>query len=472
MSENITPAYGQSPAHGPQIKRVKLADLTPDPQNANLGTERGLALLDDSLRTLGAGRSILVDKNGKIIAGNKTHERALDIGLTDVLLVPTDGTTLVAVVRTDLDLESDPRAKRLALADNRIGEIDLAWAPEVLLDLANQYGHEITAGLWSESEWRDSIVAQAAKEAAAPEDQTESDQLNELAQKWGTQPGQLWLIPSATVPGSMHRLYCGDATRPADINKTMGDRLANLLVTSPPYWVGMSYETQKSESEIDSFIKACVLAWTDSVNVNCGRIIINTGTAAIHHIDKTRRTEVLILVDKWQNALRQRGWIMRHIRVWAKGAGGLQGVTGTLAPHTDAISQGWENLIEFAHHDTDSEFSYLGTFWNPAGDQRGQERADISWAQQGVWSDIPGDASAGGKHVAAFPVEIPRRFILLYSKPGEIVFDPFIGSGTTLLAAEFTHRLVCGLEYSPQYLAGALERFEENGLTPQLAGLK
>lgn len=452
-----------------EIKRVKITDLVPDPKNANLGTERGMALLDESLRTLGAGRSILVDKNGVVIAGNKTAQMAADIGLEDVILVPTDGRALVAVVRTDLDLESDPKAVRLALADNRIAEADLAWSPEVLLALSESYGREITAGLWSESEWRDSVVAQVAREATADDTPPESDLLDSLQEKWGTQPGQLWLIPSANVPGSSHRLYCGDCTRPADITRAMGPgpdhgpNLANLLVTSPPYWVGMTYETQRAEAEIDSFIRACGLAWSGAVNVNHGRIVINTGTAAIHRIDKTRKTEVLILVDKWQTALKQRGWLARNIRVWAK-SGDLP---ATIGPASDVVDQHWESFIEFDHNDSD--FEYLATFWSPAGDQRGQERADSAWAQQGVWADIPGEASAGGKHVAAFPIEIPRRFITLYTKPGEVVFDPFTGSGTTILAAEITHRRACGLELSPKYLAAALERFTEFGLDPQLA---
>src|SRR5689334_3265124 len=96
----------------------KLADLTPDDKNANRGTERGAALLENSLREYGAGRSILVDSKGKIIAGNKTVEQAGQIGLEDVIVVQTDGTKLVAVQRTDLDLDKDPRAKALAIADN------------------------------------------------------------------------------------------------------------------------------------------------------------------------------------------------------------------------------------------------------------------------------------------------------------------------------------------------------------------
>ena len=97
-----------------EIRKAKLAELTPDAHNANQGTPRGLNLLDKSLSQYGAGRSILVDKAGRIIAGNKTAERAADLGIDDVLIVPTDGTQLVAVQRTDLDL-TDPAGQARAV---------------------------------------------------------------------------------------------------------------------------------------------------------------------------------------------------------------------------------------------------------------------------------------------------------------------------------------------------------------------
>lgn len=114
-----------------------LADLTPDPQNANKGTPRGAQMVEDSLRQYGAGRSILVDKHGVVIAGNKTLEAAASIGLDDVLVVQTDGRRLVVVQRTDLDLATDAAAKELGIVDNRASETGLAWDAPVLQSLAD-----------------------------------------------------------------------------------------------------------------------------------------------------------------------------------------------------------------------------------------------------------------------------------------------------------------------------------------------
>lgn len=111
-----------------QIKSV--SDLTPDTRNPNKGTVRGTAMIEDSLRNYGAGRSILVDKEGNVLAGNKTLLAANELGLS-VKVVETDGTELVVVQRTDLDIDT-PKGRQLTIADNRASEVSLDWDADVL----------------------------------------------------------------------------------------------------------------------------------------------------------------------------------------------------------------------------------------------------------------------------------------------------------------------------------------------------
>lgn len=111
---------------------MKITDLTPDPDNANKGTARGESALEDSISSYGLGRSILIDKNNRIIAGNKTAQKAGELGLDEVTVVETTGHQVVAVKRTDLDLERDPDARMLAYTDNRTSELDLDWDVEQL----------------------------------------------------------------------------------------------------------------------------------------------------------------------------------------------------------------------------------------------------------------------------------------------------------------------------------------------------
>jgi hypothetical protein len=137
-----------------QITRIE--DLTPDPRNANRGTERGAVQLENSLRDYGAGRSILVDKHGVVIAGNKTLEQAAAIGM-EVQTVCTDGHKLVVVQREDLDLDADPRARELAIADNRVAQIDLDWDVDELK-------RELDDGVDLTKFWRDDELAEMTAE--------------------------------------------------------------------------------------------------------------------------------------------------------------------------------------------------------------------------------------------------------------------------------------------------------------------
>ena len=140
-----------------KTKDIKtLADLTPDGENFNKHTEFGSKLLEDSLRKFGAGRSVLVDKDGNIIAGNGVVETAASIGMEDVVVVKTDGKKLVVVQREDLDLDSQ-EGRELALADNMTAlkgiDIDLEKVKEHLgQDLAKAWGMDLTPPELSDDE--------------------------------------------------------------------------------------------------------------------------------------------------------------------------------------------------------------------------------------------------------------------------------------------------------------------------------
>lgn len=103
------------------------ADVHLDPHNANLGTERGAALLAESLETCGVGRPVLVDASLTAIAGNQTLKAARAKKIP-VQVVQTTGEELVVVRRTDLDLLTDQKARQLAYYDNRVLAVDLQWS--------------------------------------------------------------------------------------------------------------------------------------------------------------------------------------------------------------------------------------------------------------------------------------------------------------------------------------------------------
>jgi len=110
---------------------TKLSELIPDDKNFNKGTEFGNALIGKSISKFGIGRSILIDKNNRIIAGNKTVENASAIGLDDVQIVESDGKRIIAVKRTDIDLDT-PKGREMALADNASAKANIVFDVELI----------------------------------------------------------------------------------------------------------------------------------------------------------------------------------------------------------------------------------------------------------------------------------------------------------------------------------------------------
>lgn len=128
---------------------MKLSDLKPDRMNANKGNLRGLGLVEKSLREYGAGRSILTDAAGNVLAGNKTLEAAVNAGFENIRVIETDGTELVVVQRTDIKPNSK-RGRELAIADNRTAEVGLEWDTDVLQELIGE-GVDVS-GFWFNDE--------------------------------------------------------------------------------------------------------------------------------------------------------------------------------------------------------------------------------------------------------------------------------------------------------------------------------
>jgi hypothetical protein len=216
--------YAADMAHDRPIRPLTtLTDLSLDPRNANRGTRRGQALLAESLTAFGAGRSVLADRNGLIIAGNKTVNEAQAQALP-IRVVQTTGDALVVVQRTDLDLLEDTRARQLALADNRIAELNLAW-DQAVMDTFVSDGVPL-GELWTETE-REQLLGRRLYGGGDDEDAVVPIRATTL------QRGDLLELGA-------HRLLCGDATDGADVARVLGDDVPALLITDPPY--GVAYD--------------------------------------------------------------------------------------------------------------------------------------------------------------------------------------------------------------------------------------
>lgn len=121
-----------------KIKEGKISELIHDDKNMNRHNQYGMHLLEKSISELGLGRSILVDKNNRIIGGNGVTETAASIGIEDIIIVPSDGKKLVVVRRDDIDLDSK-EGRELALADNSVAHVNLEWDKEAVQQISEEW---------------------------------------------------------------------------------------------------------------------------------------------------------------------------------------------------------------------------------------------------------------------------------------------------------------------------------------------
>ena len=245
-----------------------------------------------------------------------------------------------------------------------------------------------------------------------------------------------------------HTLICGDSTKIETYAKILEKSKADMVVTSPPYWVGFAYEQEKNEEEIKNHIRD--VSVNLSVHTN-GRIIINTANIASVTISQKifGKKQVDLLIDRWRDELNLNGYLARHIRIWAK--------EGQVRPssNSDSVDMHWEYIGEFLDNGFSANFVKEDAIWR--GQNKIGEWAN-KWSMSGLWLGVKGNARDNG-HVASFPVEIPWRLIQLYSNQGDIVLEPYGGSGTTLIACEQLKRNAKLIELDTNYCDLIINRY-------------
>lgn len=378
-----------------------MTKLNPDKKNANKGTERGKSLLKSSLAKYGVGRSILADKHGNIIARNKTFAQANELGLK-VREIVTNGDELIVVRRDDLDLYADSKARELAYADNRVAEIDLEWDPQQFADdLAS--GMDLNELGFSENELEKIMGDLYPKESADAAPQI--DRAAELQEKWQTASGQLWQLGE-------HRLLIGDCTVRENVERLMGGEKAGACVTDSPYGINREGIENDDPEGLRALFDGCLAV----MPIDNG-VIINFQSPRLFPMwldavrDVGQKFERMLWMYKSNDVtFTWRGWLTKSECIVVSSIGKAE----------------WKVPTEYKH-----------------------DCYSINWDKSTM-------VDVDGWHASIKPPEIVKNLI---DNTVGVLYEPFAGSGTTIIAAHNLNRRCYAMEISENYGAVILERF-------------
>lgn len=373
-----------------------IKDLKFDDKNFNKHTEFGMSLLEKSLRENGAGRSILLDKDNNIIAGNGIVEAAGQIGLEKVKIVEAKGDEIIAVKRTDLSLNSH-KGREMALADNATAAVDLDWDDEAI---KSEFTEEETKGWGVDLDWND---VEETTEDEAPEANDSEPADSEL--------GKVYKLGE-------HRLMCGDSTDAGTVAILMDGQKADMVFTDPPY--GMNLDTDYSSMKSEIFKGGLGGKKYDRGKVDEFHPEMVDAALALG-----AKETFLWGADYFAELLPNKNdgsWI-----VWDKRANGNG--------DTEA--------------DCSSDKMYGSCFelcWSKTKHKR--DIARVKWA--GIFG-MGSQDQVKRLHPTQKPLELCCWFIERYGKTSDVIVDLFGGSGSTLIACEQLGRKCFMMELDPKY---------------------
>ena len=377
-----------------------MAKIKLDSKNYRVHSDKNKMIIDKSLKELGAGRSILIDSENEIIAGNGVFEQAEKQNIK-IKIVETDGTELIAVKRTDLKT-GDKKRKKLALIDNHSTD-------------TSNFDFEVINGDFEEVELEEwGVELEGIKEVLeAQEDDFDATPPEEPK----TVLGDLYEIGE-------HRLLCGDSTQTDTFDKLMNGELADMVVTDPPYNVALGMETKEQAKARNRRTDGLVIQNDKMSNSDFYKFLYDFYSALSTAVKKGgsiyvwyASSEVVNFVSAMVDAV----WLYKQELIWNK-TSMIMGRQDYQWKHEPCL-YGW---LDGASHNWNSDRKQT-TVIEYDKPQRNGERPTM-------------------KPIGLFAYQIENS-----SKVGDLVIDAFGGSGTTMVACEQLKRKARIVEYDHKY---------------------
>lgn len=442
-----------------QVTYRRVDELIPYARNPRTHSDEQIAKIAASIAEFGWTQPILVDGKNGIIAGHGRLLAARKLGLTEVPVIELGHLT--------------PAQKRAyIIADNRLA-LEAGWDEEMLaLELAelSEAGYDLSLTGFDDEEIEKLLagiedaledVAEGLEENVVGESEEHSD-IDEdevaLPKIVTSRPGDIWLL-------GKHRLICADSSDRQAIARLMDGKKAALLFTSPPYANQRQYTTG-GIADWDALMQGVFSAAFDVLKEDA-QILVNLGLVHRNH-------EWQPYWDNWIEWMRQQGWRRFGWYVWDQVNTVPGDWFGRLAPRHEFIFHFNRRArkpnkiipckeagkVRHPHGDRGGGRDKIGkpVGWTHAGRPVQEYRIPDSviavTRQRG-----PIDRKGEIDHPAVFPVGLPKFIMGAYSDEGDIVFEPFCGSGTSILAGEICGRIVYASELAPEYVDVAVIRW-------------
>lgn len=446
--------------------------------------------------------AVVNERTGRLVAGKGRYDALVGRKVSGKrvparIKVAEDGMWMMPVIK--VDFETDAEAEAYLIADNRLTELggmeDEPMLLDMLTDLATE-GEEMLKGIGYDGEDIDELWRRLKGEDDSGETKEEAkervgdkeEDVAKLLEKWGVKEGDVWMVEGKA---GVHAIICGDCRD--DIcwknglkvvyGKSVLSRI-NGIVTSPPY--AEQRKRQYGGIPVSEYVK-----WWQEVQLRAGAYIENDGSFFLNIkasvVEGERSTYVMKLVTAMKE---EWGWAFIDEFCWLRPP-----FPGEVTRH---FKNGYEQVYQFAKHASKpGDESKAGFKFRPEavmipsdavpeikfeGGKKGSDMTQYQGRDGWILGDqkytsglaYPSNVlkawvndKVRGQE-ASFPVELPEFFIKAYSDEGDVWCDPFLGSGTTIVACERNGRIGIGIEKEPKYVAIALERLElEEGCVPR-----
>ena len=375
-----------------------ISDLKYDHKNARKRTDSSAKLIQESLQRYGAARSIVIDEDNRILAGNGTIEGAKALGLTKLKVVEASGDEIIAVRRSGL---SEDEKVGLAIADNRAAELS-DWDAEMLHQLSEE--HDLDP--WFAPEDLEALLNDA-EQLAPVEGNTDPDEVPEPPAEPITKPGDLWILGN-------HRLLCGDSTNIQHVEQLMDGRQADFVYMDPPYGMKLDTDYSQNNAKQSQFKGNSYKAVQGDFEDYDPRPFIE--------LFKSAKEQFWRGADYYCQTLSKDGsWV-----VWDKRNETTDEVQGAAFELCWSVNK---------HH----KLIYRQMWCGYTAREKTESRV----------------------HPTQKPVAMAEWFFDRWGSKGDIVVDLYGGSGTTLIACEKTSRHCRMMELDPAYCDVIVKRWED-----------